>query len=250
MWRFSPASVRRALDAGTDPDTLLTDLAAVSTGALPQPLEYLVRDVARRHGQVRVRPVACCLTGDDPALLAEIAAARRLAPLGLTMLAPTVLASARPLDETLAALRAAGYAPVAEDATGAIVREGPAEQRVTAEDRRAGGDRRRGGDRRADPQGAARRLRTAPAALPADDALVEVIGAATPGLTDAERRMLAHAAEHGTPVRIGYVNAEGNATVRVVEDITLTSGMMLAWCRLRSAERMFALSRIESVSPA
>jgi hypothetical protein len=118
-WRFSQASVRRALDSGLEPPTLLAGLRAIAVGgALPQPLEYLVGDVARRHGAIRVREVKCVLHATDPALIAEVVGARALAALQLTALAPTVVASAAPAEETLAALRAAGYAPVGESADG------------------------------------------------------------------------------------------------------------------------------------
>lgn len=119
-WRFSPASVRRALDCGTDPGELRDRLTAAATGGqLSQPLSYLIDDVARRHGHVRVHPVGCCLTSDDDALLAEVLASRPLRALKLRRLAPTVLASAKPPAETLAALRTAGYAPIGtrEDGT-------------------------------------------------------------------------------------------------------------------------------------
>ncbi|MDH2424685.1 helicase-associated domain-containing protein [Sphaerisporangium sp. TRM90804] len=118
VWRFSPASVRRALDAGHSAESLLEELSAA--GTVPQPLTYLIRDVARRHGEVTVTTVGCIIQGSDPALLAEIAAHRRLARLGLRLLAPTVLAGAAPADRTLAALREAGYAPVPVDDTGEI----------------------------------------------------------------------------------------------------------------------------------
>lgn len=118
-WRFSPASVRRALDGGVQADVLLARLAEVAEqGRVPQPLSYLIGDVARRHGHVRVRPVGCCLRSDDTVLLAEILRARSLTGLGLTELAPTVLASTAPAAETLAALRAAGYAPTGENPDG------------------------------------------------------------------------------------------------------------------------------------
>ncbi|MBM0239316.1 helicase-associated domain-containing protein [Micromonospora sp. ATA32] len=64
-WRFSPASVRRALDAGGSESELLTALRDRATGArVPQPLEYLINDTARRHGAIRVRPspAACAAT--------------------------------------------------------------------------------------------------------------------------------------------------------------------------------------------
>jgi hypothetical protein len=136
-WRFSPASVRRALDAGRDGTALLAELRGFATAAaLPQPLEYLVGDVARRHGAIRVRSVGCVLHAEDPALLAEVASARALSALGLAVLAPTVLVSARPADETLAALRAAGYAPSGESADGTMRIEKAPRRRAPAQRRR------------------------------------------------------------------------------------------------------------------
>ncbi|MFF8788312.1 helicase-associated domain-containing protein [Streptomyces sp. NPDC015125] len=118
-WRFTPRSVRRALDAGHRADTLLEDLARASaTGTLPQPLGYLVQDVARSHGRMRVLPAACCIRSDDEALVEELAAHRALRDLGLRVIAPTVLVSSRPPAATLDALRAAGYAPALESDTG------------------------------------------------------------------------------------------------------------------------------------
>jgi hypothetical protein len=114
-WRFSPASVRQALDEGATGDGLAAGLAAIATAGLPQPLRYLLADVARRHGNLRLTSATSCVRSDDEALLAEVACDRRLAKLGLRLLAPTVLASDAPLDQTLAALRKAGYFPVSDD---------------------------------------------------------------------------------------------------------------------------------------
>lgn len=120
VWRVTPGSVRRALDEGTTGEQLERDLAAVARGDLPQPLRYLLGDVARRHGSVRVRSVASGLRSDDEALLAEIAVDRRLKRLGLHLLAPTVLASEVPATEVVETLRGAGYLPVLEDQTGVV----------------------------------------------------------------------------------------------------------------------------------
>ncbi|MET8757146.1 helicase-associated domain-containing protein [Lentzea sp. NPDC004782] len=116
VWRLSAGSVRRALDTGLSADEVLAKLAAVSEAPLPQVIEYQVHDVARRHGQLTVTDVASCVRAEDPALLQEIAKSKRLASLRLRFLAPTVLASAQPMAETLAALRRAGYAPTGLDA--------------------------------------------------------------------------------------------------------------------------------------
>jgi hypothetical protein len=119
-WRFSPASVRRALDAGRTADTVLADLASIAA-AVPQTLEYLIRDVARQHGSIRVSESMSCIRSDDTSLLMLVVADRKLKTLGLRLLAPTVAASCLPLSETLAALRKAGYFPVEEDADGSAV---------------------------------------------------------------------------------------------------------------------------------
>ncbi|OKI64361.1 helicase-associated domain-containing protein [Micromonospora sp. CB01531] len=111
-WRFSPASIRGALDTGSTPANLLAQITEVAEGGrVPQTLTYLINDVARRYGSVQVRPSGCCLCSDDETLLTEIINTRSLRALHLVRVAPTVLASAKSQTETLAALRAAGYAP-------------------------------------------------------------------------------------------------------------------------------------------
>lgn len=280
-WRFSPSSVRRALDAGETGAGLLAALAEVAAGGVvPQPLEYLISDVARRHGQVRVRTVGCVIRGEDPALLAEIAAARRLAPLGLTVLAPTVLASRRSTEETLAALRAAGYAPVGESSDGAPVIERVDRRRAVARRRwspvpsarRPAATQPQPADPaelaaallagpRPTPKAHARAgaataggvTRTAGAlsvTAPDPDDTESLVAALTPRLSAGEQRLLSHAIDHGTPVLISYTNAQGNRSERVIEPIELYGRVVEAWCRLREEERVFALDRIESVAPA
>jgi len=284
-WRFSAGSVRRALDAGTSAAELLDRLREVAVdGRLPQPLEYLIADVGRRHGEVRVRAVGCVLRADDPALLAELLGNRALAPLRLTRLAPTVLASSGKPQETLAALRSAGYTPVGEDGAGVALVE------------RA--DRRRAkppGARRGlpewnkpkpslhplalDPDELATFLLSAPlpgggAATPPDSSqkmeeifrrvvereraelhlvrqpTLEVINVRAPQLDPDERRLLADAIDDNRPVRIDYVDGEGKFSSRVIEEIELSGTVLEAWCRLREDERMFLLDRIDAVSPA
>ncbi len=156
-WRFGPASVRRAFDAGWTAGKLLGELAAVTGKPLPQPLTYLVGDVARRHGQLRVRPAASCVWVDDPALATEVARHRALTGLSLTPLSDTVLSSAKSVADTLAALRAAGYAPAKQDAGGRAVIERATSRRARAP--RRGAFARPKPDRRTDPVALARRLR-------------------------------------------------------------------------------------------
>ncbi|BDZ56764.1 helicase-associated domain-containing protein [Barrientosiimonas endolithica] len=93
VFRFTPGSVRRALDSGLASADLLGQLGAASRTPLPQPLTYLVADVARRHGQARVGSVGCYVRSEDETALSAMLADRDLAPLQLRRIAPTVLVS-------------------------------------------------------------------------------------------------------------------------------------------------------------
>ncbi|WP_406737796.1 helicase-associated domain-containing protein [Streptomyces sp. NBC_00853] len=123
VWRITASSVRRALDAGWSADELLDRLTEASERGtpLPQPLAYTIKDTARTHGQLKVVRSACCIRSDDTALIAEVAQARGLAKLRLRRIAPTVLISTAPPEETLSTLRTAGYAPTQEAETGTTV---------------------------------------------------------------------------------------------------------------------------------
>ena len=118
--RFSESSIRRALDAGWSADQVLTSLAEASATPVPQPLDYLVRDVARRHGQVRVGAVRSYVRADAPSTLDEMLAGRELSPLQLRRIAPTVLVSPVAPDIALELLRDSGFAPAAESASGVV----------------------------------------------------------------------------------------------------------------------------------
>jgi hypothetical protein len=124
LWRIHEPSLRRALDEGLSGEEVLDFLRARSTTPLPQALEYLVADAARRHGRLRVGGASTYLRG-DPALVAAAvrsAAGRRL---GLRELAPGVAVTQRSQRDLLVALRKAGEAPLAEEADGSPRLESP-----------------------------------------------------------------------------------------------------------------------------
>ncbi|MER6127570.1 helicase C-terminal domain-containing protein [Streptomyces sp. NPDC001795] len=269
VWRFSPASVRRALDAGRTSDAIEADLTAVAVAPLPQPLAYLIHDTARGHGRVRIAPAACVLHSEEPSLLAELAAHRKLAEIGLRHLAPTVLVSRTPLEKTLAALRAAGYAPVAETADGTVRVEKAQRHRAAApvpSPRPSGGPPLRKTDDRteetpatADLRALATRLKTAPAAtprpdpyngIPFDSDTEEIIAGYARQLSLTDVRQLAHAVNEGQAITIEYVAASGSRTIRTLSELDLDPPYLYAWCHLRNDERVFTLSRIHAVMPA
>ncbi|MDQ1357943.1 MAG: hypothetical protein QOG44_2316 [Acidimicrobiaceae bacterium] len=121
VYRFSEQSLRRAFDAGRSASQILAFLTAHATKGVPQPLAYLVEDVGRRHGQVRVGSAGSYVRSDDPSLLAELLVARRAAKLELRQLAPTVLVSTAAPETVVATLRSSGYLPAEESAEGTLV---------------------------------------------------------------------------------------------------------------------------------
>ena len=118
VYRFTTASVRRAFDAGRTADDLHTFLAEHALHGIPQALTYLVDDVARRQGRIRVGAAVSYVRADNDAALAEMLADRRTGGLGLRRVAPGVAVSELPPGELLAGLRANGYAPMAENEDG------------------------------------------------------------------------------------------------------------------------------------
>lgn len=248
IWRFSPPSVRRAFDAGSTADELVEQLTELAGKQLPQPLSYLIGDVGRRHGSLRLLPSVSLIRSDDEALLAEVAADRRLSALGVRLVAPTVLSCGVPLDQALSRLREAGYFPVAEGGDAPPAAAAP----------------RRAPAKRGNSVG---RPKAAPAPVPEDlarrlladgDTGLPVLTSTVTGelartarqLSTAELDRLAAAIEGGGRVRIEYQAAGGSVTRRVISDPELINGMVYAWCELRQDERTFSAERILSVSPA
>ena len=243
VFRVSEQTVRRALDAGRSAGDLHELFRTRSRTPVPQSLSYLVDDVARRHGRMRVGIASTYLRCDDEALLSEVLASRKAAPLRLRRLAPTVLVTTAPLDQVLELLRAAGHAPAAEAPDGALL--------LAQEDARRTPLRQR-------PH------RYTESALPAEQAALSV-GALRAGdlAARAARRapvtttrsttadtlaFLQQAARERRQVWLGYVDAQGRSTSRVIEPRGVEGGFLTAWDHLRSEDRTFALHRVTGVA--
>ncbi|MEU1401427.1 helicase C-terminal domain-containing protein [Streptomyces sp. NPDC005728] len=251
VYRFTPASVRRALDAGRTAADLHAFLTAHSRTPVPQPLAYLIDDVARKHGHLRVGAASAYVRCDDDALLNEILADKRAAALRLRRLAPTVLATVSDPATLLEGLRAMGYAPAAESAEGDVlitradahrtpprtapepVPEGPPPPDATL---LAAAIRAiRAGDLAA----------TAPR-KPSDSALA---GGELPRTSSAETLATMQAAVlTGESLWIGYVNAEGTASQRVIAPIRVEGGFVTAYDHTADEVRTYPLHRVTGVA--
>ncbi|HEY6795602.1 MAG TPA: helicase-associated domain-containing protein, partial [Kineosporiaceae bacterium] len=257
VYRFGPATVRRALDAGTSGDDILALLAAHSRTPVPQPLAYLVQDTARRHGRVRVGSAQAYLRADDEALLAEVLADRRAAPLRLRRLAPTVLAAQAPPAAVLETLRAIGLAPVAESPDGDLLLHRPAAHRAPARPR----PRPVGGPPPTPPdevlRSAVEALRGTEAARTRQSRELDRVGAGgspPPPLEHLDPvgviAVLRDAVAVRRPLWIGYVDATGSPARTLVDPVSVEAGRVTAFDRVAGEVRTFSVHRVTGVAPA
>ncbi|NNH71675.1 DNA-binding protein [Nocardia uniformis] len=246
VYRISETSVRRALDAGATATELHNLFTTRSRTPVPQSLSYLIDDVARRHGRLRVGMAQSFVRSEDPALLAEVLAAPVAGQLALRAVAPTVAISHVPLGEVLAQLRAAGFSPAGENSSGVIV------------------DLRSRGIRIAPRPNTRPTYRPNPPSLEQLQSLVGELRAGeraaqthsgqavrsdgTRTSTAATLALLQLAARVRRPVHIGYVDAQGVASQRVVEPLQVGGGQLDALDPVTGAVRHFTLHRIASVA--
>ncbi|MGN9760823.1 helicase-associated domain-containing protein [Streptomyces sp. SD31] len=253
VYRFTPGSVRRALDAGRSASDLHAFLAEHSRTPVPQPLAYLIDDVARKHGHLRVGAASAYVRCDDDALLNEILADKRAAGLHLRRLAPTVLATRADPATLLDGLRAMGFAPAAESAEGDVLITRADAHRTpprTAPEPVPDGP----------PTPDATLLAAAIRAIRAGDlasttprrpsaTAAPVTGGDLPRTTSAETLATMQAAVlTGESLWIGYVNAEGTASQRVIAPVRVEGGFVTAYDHTADEVRTYPLHRITGVA--
>ncbi|NES26365.1 hypothetical protein GCE86_28100 [Micromonospora terminaliae] len=252
VYRVTTASVRRALDAGYSADDLHALFRRRSRTPVPQGLSYLVDDVARKHGGLRVGSAGGYVRSDDEALLTEVQADKRLEALAFRRLAPTVLITPYQVNRMLTALRDAGYAPVAEDAGGAAVLARPKTRRAPARVHAAG--------RTLDPLAAPRlpmprllgvveQIRRGDAAARAARRAPEVVRGTRKGPGPAHTHsdalaVLQQAVRDKALVWVGYVDAHGATASRLVRPVSMGAGYLRAEDERTEMLHTFALHRI------
>lgn len=246
VYRFSADSLRRSFDAGRNAGDVHAFLRGASRTPVPQPLSYLVDDVARRHGRLRIASAAAFVRCDDESVLAEILADRRTRGLLLHRLAPTVLAAQVAPETLLERLRSMGFAPVVEAADGSVVVPRPAQrrapagpqpqpspsQRLARDDTVAAAVRAvRAGDRTA-----RHRPPDAPPVGLARSASMQALAT------------LQAAARSGESVWIGYVDRHGSTSERVVDPIRVDGGWLTAYDHRSGEVRTFAVHRVSAAA--
>ncbi len=212
VFRFSSRSLQRAMSAGRSAPAVEEWLAEHSRTPLPQPLRYLLHEVARRHGAVRVGTASAYIRLDDEAEAVALLGHPDAAALGLRELAPGVLVATAEPEEVAAMLLALGHAPVVEDAAGAAVpNPGPTASRASTAVS-AG---------RVSPTQLAERLLALESKRNPRARADEIA-------TDDTLAVLRDAVDRALPIRISYVGRDGAAQQRRVSPLDLSDGTIRA----------------------
>lgn len=251
VYRISEDSIRRGLDAGWDAEAIHALLRDISRTPVPQPLTYLIDDVARRHGAVRVGSALSYVRSDNGEALTAMVADRRLRALGLHRIAETVVVSQAPTSEVIRALRGAGFAPAAESPDGVVVIRRPEDRRIRAPRSAPVASRRL--PEEALVTGAVRTLRAGDQASGPRAATVQgpAGGASVSRQTAAAVVTALRAAIADTrAVWIGYADTNGTVIEQIVDPIRLHGGVLTAFDHRTDAVRPFSVSRITGVAEA
>ena len=250
VYRISENSIRRALDAGWDAASIHALLDDISRTPIPQPLAYLIDDVARKHGAVRTGNALGYVRSDNADTLTALVGDRRLRALGLSRIADTVLVSQAPASEVIEALRNAGYAPAAESPDGQVLIRRPDDRRTRAPRPAPSNTRRSPEDalvtaalralRAGDLAHGDRRATTTPG--PAGSLDLPSLSAA------AIVTRLRSAIADNLPLWIGYADTDGAVTQQIVDPIRVAAGVLTAFDHRIEQVRSFAVSRVTGVA--
>jgi len=249
VYRITPASVRRALDAGRTGSDLQQFLAGRSRTPVPQALQYLINDVATQHGRLRTGTATSYLRCDDEALLNRVVTEPGLASLALVRIAPTVLISPAAISVVLDKLRRAGFAPAAEAADGSVVSLAADSPRVPARQHSRSSRIRAGSLGESQLAEVVGRLRASERLAAAVSSATSRVTQQVPGVTSASiLELLRTAVREELRIAIGYVDDTGTPSQHVLLPISLGGGMIRGHDPDDDRLRSYPLQRITTVS--
>ena len=253
VFRFSESSIRRGLDHGRTGEEISKFLTKTSKTPMPQPLEYLIADVAKKHGKLRVGNTASFIRCEDSALITQILGDKRLDVLGLRKIAPEVLICGHDATEAMNILRSCGYLPAAEDSRGLLL-SGPRIQRAQTKARppRIIGEYERPDEIQI--EGALRALRTGEKSSRKQSTMrniaTEALGS-LPRSTANETLELLSDYLQNQPTKslsIGYADNNGLVSHRIIDPLKLSAGSLVARDHATGEVQTFRIARITGVA--
>jgi hypothetical protein len=252
VYRFTEATIRRALDHGKTGDEIKSFLAKTSKTAMPQPLEYLIADVAKKHGKLRVGNTSSFIRCEDTALISQIINDKKLEILGPRRIAPEVVICEMDATDAMRILRECGYLPAGESANGMIL-TGAKSNRALTKPRppRIIGEVESPTDESL--IAAIRTLRTGEKSAHRQTRLRQVANEALGALprTTANETMdvLQQFISEEKTLSIGYADNNGGVTHRIIDPIRISAGALIARDHATGEVQSFRIPRITGVAP-
>jgi len=252
VYRFTESTIRRALDHGKTGDEIKTFLIKTSKTPMPQPLEYLIADVAKKHGKLRVGNTSSFIRCEDTALISQIMNDKKLEILALRRIAPEVVICDMDATDAMRVLRECGYLPAGESANGMIL-TGPRSNRALTKPRPP---RVIGEVEIPDTETlktAIRALRTGEKSTYRQTRLRQVASEALGQLprTTANETMeiLNQFIVDERTLSIGYADNNGGVTHRIIDPIRISAGALIARDHATGEVQSFRIPRITGVAP-
>ena len=246
VYRFSEQSIRRGLDHGHSGDEIRNFLSKTSKTPMPQPLEYLISDVAKKHGRLKVGYANTYLRCEDEVAINQILKDKRLEHLRLRAIAPQVLVSELENSDVIEDLRAAGYFPTGETASGvAITSVGQMRAKSRPKPPRIIGDLVTPSE--TIMATAIRTLRAGERASAKKPHLRTDIPRTTANET---LEILNKYLGDEVTLVIGYADTNGGVTQRVIDPVSISLGTLLARDHASGQLQHFKIPRITGVVPA
>lgn len=244
VYRFSESSIRRGLDHGHSGEEIKTFLSKTSKTPIPQPLEYLIADVAKKHGKLRVGYASTYVRCEDEATISAILNDKKLEHLTFRQIAPQVLISDTESDEAMDELRRAGYFPSGENSKGSVVNL-PIQKRSKARPKppRIIGEIAKPSDQML--AAALRTLRTGERA-----AKKKPVGEIPRTTANETMDLLNEYLGKGVSLRIGYADANGGVSLRIIDPISISLGTLVAKDHATNGITPFKIARITGVTTA
>ena len=251
VYRFSELSIRRGLDHGKTGEEIKEFLRKTSKTPVPQPLDYLIGDVAKRHGRLRVGNTSSYLRCEDPTLLTQLVSDKKLEGFPIRRIAPEVLVCDLDANEMIIALRGAGYMPAAESNAGILI-TGQRVSRAKSKPRppRVIGELETPTEETL--SAALRALRVAERSSHKQTSLREIAANALgslPRTTANETLDLLHKfIVEGHTLSIGYADNNGSVTHRIIDPLSISAGSLIARDHGTGEIQTFRIPRITGVA--
>ena len=252
VYRFSEATIRRALDHGKTGDEIKAFLSKTSKTSMPQPLEYLIADVAKKHGKLRVGNTSSFIRCEDTALIAQIMNDKKLDVLSLRRIAPEVIVCDHDAIDAMRLLRDCGYIPSAESSNGLLL-SGPRSNRAQTKPRPP---RVIGEIETPTPElltNALRSIRTGEKSSHKQTRLRQVaneaLGALPRSTANETMDLVLRFIQEEKSLSIGYADNNGSVTHRIIDPIRVSAGSLLARDHATGEVQSFRIPRITGVAP-